>query len=252
MLTFYDIPSTIPGIAWSPNTWKTRYSLNFKGIPYKTEWVEYPDIKALYQKIGAKPTTTKADGSPYYSLPLIHDDSIGAVVSESALIAQYLDNAYPDTPKLFPPGTAPLQHAFIDVHTRMISALMPFAIPKSNSILNRRSEEYFRRTREAIFGMKLEDLVPKGEERERQWAKVQADFARIDSWYQKGKDDGPYLLGNNICFADLQYAAHALWMKKIWGEQSAEWSDVKTWNEGRLVALLDSHRISINEMSRSS
>ncbi|THU78683.1 hypothetical protein K435DRAFT_786154 [Dendrothele bispora CBS 962.96] len=41
-LVFFDIPSKIG--AWSPNTWKTRYSLNYKGIPYKTVWVESPDI----------------------------------------------------------------------------------------------------------------------------------------------------------------------------------------------------------------
>jgi glutathione S-transferase len=160
-------------------------------------------------------------------------------VSESALIAEYLDTTYPDTPKLFPPGTSPLQHAFIDVHGRMLTALWQFAVPQSNTILNPRSEEYFRRTREITFGAKLEDVVPKGKERELQWAKVRAEFARIDAWYQKGKDDGPYLLGDHICFADFVYVAFALWMKKVWGEESAEWKDVKTWNEGRLIALVD-------------
>lgn len=216
----------------------SRYSLNFKGIPYKTEWVEYPDIQALYKKIGGTPTT-KQDGTPYYSLPLIHDASTGTVVSESAAIAHYLDTAYPETPKLFPSGTAPLQHAFIDAHGATLNVLAQFTLPRTNTVLNPRSEEYFRRTREARFGTKLEDLVPKGKEMEL-WANVRADFAKVDGWYQKGKNDGPYLLGNNICFADFVYAAYALWIKKIWGEESAEWNDVKAWNEGRLAAFMDS------------
>ena len=37
---------------------------------------------------------------------------------------------------------------------------------------------------------------------------------------------------------ESQPASCLLWVKKMWGEESAEWEDVKTWNEGRLVALL--------------
>ena len=29
IIIFYDIPSTLPGKAWSPNTWKTRYVMNY-------------------------------------------------------------------------------------------------------------------------------------------------------------------------------------------------------------------------------
>lgn len=55
----YDLPSQ-QGTAWSLNPWKSkcdpcwdvpvltgsaRLILNFKGIDYKTEWVEFPDIE---------------------------------------------------------------------------------------------------------------------------------------------------------------------------------------------------------------
>ena len=216
----------------------SRYSLNFKGIPYKTEWVEYPDIEALYKKLGGKPTINQ-DGTAYYSLPLIHDISTGAVVPESAQIAQYLDATYPYTPKLFPQGTAPLQYAFIDIHGQTLSALPQFALPQTNTILNPESQEYFRRTREVTFGRMLEDVVPKGEEREVKWGKVREEFGRIDGWYQAGREDGMFVLGDRICFADFVHASFLLWMKKIWGEESMEWKDVKTWHGGRLVALVD-------------
>ncbi|KAJ7483558.1 hypothetical protein FB451DRAFT_1234964 [Mycena latifolia] len=74
-IVFYDIPSTLPNKCWSPNTWKTRYALNFKGIPYKTSWVEYPDIEPLSREVGAAPTRNKPDGRPHYTLPMIHDPS---------------------------------------------------------------------------------------------------------------------------------------------------------------------------------
>ncbi|KAF9479952.1 hypothetical protein BDN70DRAFT_993116 [Pholiota conissans] len=72
-IILWDIPSTIG--PWSSNTWKVRYCLNFKGIPYKTEWIEYPDIAPHCQRLGISYTTIKSDGMPYYSLPAIYDGS---------------------------------------------------------------------------------------------------------------------------------------------------------------------------------
>ncbi|KAF4617880.1 hypothetical protein D9613_006292 [Agrocybe pediades] len=82
-ITFYDIPSDCVG-AWSSNTWKTRFCLNYKGIPYNTVWVEYPDIEELSKKLGLKPTGKAFwDASKdYYSLPAIHDPSTGVYISE--------------------------------------------------------------------------------------------------------------------------------------------------------------------------
>ena len=85
--------------------------MNFKQLPYKTEWVEFPDIKAVCQKIGAPPTDIRLqlDGSglqEHYTLPVIYDSSTGKIVAESFAIAEYLDETYPDTPKLLPAGSA--------------------------------------------------------------------------------------------------------------------------------------------------
>ena len=39
----FDLPGK-DGRAWSPNTWKVRSVLNYKKVPYQTEWIEFPDI----------------------------------------------------------------------------------------------------------------------------------------------------------------------------------------------------------------
>ena len=70
-----------------------RYVLNIKRIPYKTVWVEYPDIKPLCLKIGASPAESLPDGSPLYTLPVIYDPNTQTPVSDSAAIARYLDKA---------------------------------------------------------------------------------------------------------------------------------------------------------------
>ncbi|KAF5377892.1 hypothetical protein D9615_006807 [Tricholomella constricta] len=236
-IKFYDIPSVIPGQAWSPNTWKTRYSLNFKGLPYQTVWVEFPDIEKVSKKIGTLPTDTKG-GLPYYSLPAIHDPNTNTTLVESALIAEYLDTTYPDTPKLFPPGTRALQHAFVDAFMSKLGALWQFALPASNTILNPSSEAYFRRSREKTFGKKIEDIAPTGSAMEMEWAKVKAGFGAIDGWLQKGKADGPYFLGKEPTFADFVVASFILWCKKIWGPDSSQWKDIMSWNEGRWEAFI--------------
>lgn len=195
----------------------------------------------MYKKLGANPVLKKPDGSPFYCVPIIEDSSTGAVVSESALIAEYLDAAYPDTPKLFPPGTAPLQHAFIDAQRDILAGLWPFTVSVSYNHLNPRSKAHYGGKMQAYFNIsRMEDLVPEGEEREALWAKARAGFEKVDSWYQMGKDEGPYLLGSTICFADFVFAAFATWPKRIWGEDSVQWQEMRGWNQGRLGALVDS------------
>jgi Glutathione S-transferase, N-terminal domain len=103
MITLYDIPTTQQEL-WSPNTWKTRYSLNYKKLPFRTEWVEYPDIASLYKKNGI-PLVKTRQGKSVTTLPLIKDDTSGTpvFVAESFEIAKYLDKTYPDpTSRLVP------------------------------------------------------------------------------------------------------------------------------------------------------
>ena len=88
----------------SKNNVRSRYTLNIKGIPYKTIWVEFPDVKALCQKIGAAPTLPLPDGTMMYTLPTLYDPNTKTAVSDSAAIARYLDRAYPHAgPTLVPP-----------------------------------------------------------------------------------------------------------------------------------------------------
>ncbi|KAK0452716.1 uncharacterized protein EV420DRAFT_1630370 [Desarmillaria tabescens] len=189
----YDIPSTVSNKAWSPNVWKARYVLNYKGLPYRTEWVD-------------SPTSKPSDGvAPHYTLPLLHDHSTGASVSESAAIARYLDKTYPETPVVIPAGT--------------------------------NAEEYFRRTREAntLGGKKLEDTILKGEERVREWAKLKTVFGKIDAWYGKGD---MYVMEDIVSYANFMISAYPVWFRILYGADSEEWEDILTRDEGRWGVLV--------------
>ncbi|CDO76082.1 hypothetical protein BN946_scf184649.g8 [Trametes cinnabarina] len=234
-ILFYDIPCNNAQKTWSPNTWKTRYCLNIKGLPYKTIWVEFPDIEAVSRKIGATATEKEPDGSPYYTLPTIYDPNTRTTISDSAAIARYLDRTYPDTPRLIPYETdalhAAFNHAFRGIILMDLARIM---IPATAHCLSPRSKAYFRATREPIFGTKLEDVAPPGPKRDESWDRVKKALHTLTQWLEAdGTTDRLFVLGDKIGFADATVAGFLVWIRVILGADSKEWTDVKTADGGR-------------------
>ncbi|KDR83257.1 hypothetical protein GALMADRAFT_113478 [Galerina marginata CBS 339.88] len=238
-IILYDIPSTLPGNAWSPSTWKTRYTLNIKGIPYKTEWVEYPDIEPVAKKLGIAPTFKSTDGTDCYTLPALYDPSTKTYVSDSLLIAVYLDKTYPDTPSLLPKGTLGLQTAFSYAFLSSIVELRDFIIPAECEKLNPRSVEYFRHTREADLGKTLEEATPKGDDAVVKWGKYKDGLGKVDEWYAQNGGSGPFLMGETLSWADVIVASSAIWVRTVFGEDSQKWKDVTSWHGGRWNDLME-------------
>jgi len=136
------------------------------------------------RKLGAEPTTTKPDGSPEYTLPTIHDDKIGKVVADSIKIAEYLEATYPDKPSLFPFGAhAPIHMSNAFFFPTAISPALLVFLASAIVKLHPASLEYFRRTREPVFGKKLEEVVPQGEARAAQLAAAKEGYARVAEIY---------------------------------------------------------------------
>ncbi|PPR03711.1 hypothetical protein CVT24_007404 [Panaeolus cyanescens] len=238
MIIFYDIPTKWSGVAWSPNTWKTRYALNYKGIPYKTEWVEFPDIEKHCISLSIPTKDKKADGSPYYSLPAIWDTDTGVKLSDSLEILKYLETTYPNKPTLFPNNTQGVLTAFEGAFKGQLDALWEFILPAVSPAMNPRSEEYFTRTRTASFGKPLADVVPTGAERKAKWAKYKADLDVVNEWYKATDNAGPWLLGDALSSGDLIVGGFTIWLKVLWGEDSEEWKDISSWNNGRWARIV--------------
>ncbi|TFY64401.1 hypothetical protein EVG20_g5956 [Dentipellis fragilis] len=230
-LILYDIPSTTPEKAWSPNLWKARLALNAKGIPYRTVWVEYPDIADLCKRIGAEHTGMRPNG-PHYTLPVVQDPNTGAIVSDSFKIAQYLDKTYPDTIRLVPDGTAAFQAMFVETTTYKVMFLMyKTFLEKIVPLLNPRSSEYFRRTREAFFGVKIEEVAPPGPARDETWKEMLDGLSLVTKWEAEGK--GIFMMGETVSFADIVMLALLHWVKIMEGVESKEWKDVMGTDDGR-------------------
>ncbi|KAJ3733260.1 hypothetical protein DFJ43DRAFT_995758 [Lentinula guzmanii] len=232
-IILYDFPAKRnEHTAWNPNVWKARYSLVYKSLPYRTVLVEFPDLEHTMRELGAAPTETKPDGSPKYTLPVIHDTATNAVVSDSVAIAQYLDETYP-SPPLFPNGTHAFHASFNDLFPARIEPMLQFLLPSIASVLNPRSEEYFRHTRKEMFGMDLTELYPaKGsEKRDTEWRKFEEGFGMLDKAMRK--TDILIMGGNAPCFADFTVAGWLRSFRTVFGEDSEEWNDVSRWHEGR-------------------
>ncbi|KAG5634202.1 hypothetical protein H0H81_002912 [Sphagnurus paluster] len=163
---------------------------------------------------------------------------MNTTLAESALIAEYLDSTYPDTPKLFLPGTRPLQYAFIDAFMSHLDVLWQFTTPATHAILNPPSQAHVQRTREAAFGRKLEEIAPTGTAAEEEWAKVKSGLEIVAGWQDKGKNDRLFFLGKEPMFVDFAVASFLMFMKKIWGEDSSHWRDILSWSGGRWGTLL--------------
>lgn len=207
----------------------------YKGLEFETVYLEYPDIEPTAKKIGAKPTSSKPDGQPHYTVPMITDSSNGAVISDSYEIAKYLDKTYPSTPKLIPDGTAALQAAFQTLWPSVTGpSVLQLLLPPSCSWLNPPSAEYFRRTREIAYGMKMEEFAPEGSDlRKEHISKMKEAFDKVDSWL--ANSSGSFFVGDKISYADITVVTILRWIQRF----LPEWEEVKTWNNGRWAELVE-------------
>ncbi|KAF8578933.1 hypothetical protein K439DRAFT_1620918 [Ramaria rubella] len=242
LVILYDVPSKFEAKAWSPNMWKARYVLNFKGVPYKTTWLEYPEIEPTMRDLGAPPTGTKPDGSPFYTLPVIVDPSRRTssggptIVSESFLIAEYLDEAYPIPGPLFPAGTKALQKLFYDrFFPTAIMPTLPIRLPEMLDYVNEGSLPYWR------MKMKLggvhEEVCPKGSEKwDKAWECAQRGMNEIALLLDKnGPKANGLAVGQHLTFTDFTIAAY---LETIFIVHNEEWhAKVKTWDGGRWERL---------------
>ncbi|KAI0262605.1 hypothetical protein BC834DRAFT_383009 [Gloeopeniophorella convolvens] len=233
LITLYDIPGNAPAhLIWSPNVWRIRYVLAIKGLAFDTVWVEYPDIAAEMKRIGANHTEYR-DGAPLYTLPVIHDTLTGVVVADSAKIAAYLDEQYPDTPRLFTGQSQALQSAFIAqfVMPRVRAPTVKLVAAHTPARLNPRSGEYFRTTREKMFGKRLEELSGTPEVRARVVQELLDALKDLGTWLDASGRE--FLGGDNVSYADVVVAANFRWMRTLLGDDGEEWKAVRAFQDGR-------------------
>lgn len=158
-------------------------------------------------------------------------------MSDSLNIALYLEETYPTTPSIFPNNTAALQQAFFSYFCSSIAPIWATVFPRIPALLDEKAKEWFVDLRAKTFGKPLEQVDPVGKEREELFVKMTEIFTTFDEFYQKN-GGGQFIMGDTPGFADLMIAGAIQGLKAAWGEESGEWKNFQTWNEGRWARLL--------------
>ncbi|KUL83959.1 hypothetical protein ZTR_07088 [Talaromyces verruculosus] len=198
-IVLYDLAS-IKDVCFSPTVWRIRLMLNYKRIPYKTIFLEFPDIEPTLKELGLNPGKTATGSQSKYTVPAIHHIPTNTYIMDSAAIAQFLESTYPE-PAV--PLTSELGRE-IEAKSRSIvgSTLGGSIMPREINILSPRSQEYFRRTREASIGRRLEDVLDLTKE-EQDWLAIDPELRAIGELMRTNKAEGPFVLGARPTYTDF-------------------------------------------------
>ncbi|CAG5166061.1 uncharacterized protein ALTATR162_LOCUS6878 [Alternaria atra] len=201
-IVLYDLACT-KNVCFSPAVWRIRLMLNYKRLPYKTTFLEFPDIEPALKRLGVHPAESSAVNK--YIVPVIHHAPTNTYVMDSISIAQFLESTYPDLPV---PLTSELGREIESKARTVIGPVFRVAVmPREIAILSPRSQEYFRRTREAAVGCKLEDLLNE-EKEEMAWRKIEEDMRTIGQLMLTNEKEGNFVLGASPSATDFFIADH--------------------------------------------
>ena len=152
-ITLYDL-NLASGCTISPFVWRTRYALAHKG--FEVDLVP-GGFTGILERTGGRTER----------LPAIVDD--GKWVLDSWLIAEYLDETYPDRPMLFEGPSMKVLTKFLDgwLWRTAIGPWFRCYILDYHNLSYPHDHEYVRTTRETMFlgGQKLEDVQACREDR---------------------------------------------------------------------------------------
>lgn len=142
--TLYDLCGRDERLRFSPYCWRVRMALAHKELAYDTIAWRFEDKQAL----------AFAD---YDKVPVLCDDD--QVITDSFDIMRYLDKTYPDA-LVLGEGVSYQRALFFKyfVERSVTPALFRLVAMDLLAAIHPDDREYFRKTREARFGARLEDV----------------------------------------------------------------------------------------------
>ncbi|KAK4182722.1 hypothetical protein QBC35DRAFT_143982 [Podospora australis] len=205
-IVLFDLPSRPPCKSWSLNPWKTRFILNYKNIPYHTEWLEYPDIEArLSPHLPPKPPPDTP-----YTIPTILLPS-GSYLMDSKVIAAHLESLYP-SPSLH--LSSAFQSKIEALMPKVMTTLAPiYILLIPANLLNEVSVPYWNKSRAEWVGMDLDTLAEK-HGGEKAWEKFTPVVQEVTALLKENAD-GPYFLGKEVSYADFVWGGFLICCKRI-------------------------------------
>ncbi|KAI0465706.1 putative glutathione S-transferase [Xylaria cf. heliscus] len=204
-IVLFDLGSSGPkNKAWNSHAWKTRLLLNYKGLDYETEWLEYPNIKPRLQEHFPRDTNL-------YTIPTaIMPD--GTYIMDSWDIAKAIEKDYP-SPSLH--LDSPLREKVEGHMASGRAALQPIHIPNVvRRLLKECNYAYWHETRSQRVGMPLDQF-------EREHGGDQKPFEAASPHFQavtailKENPEGPFFMGSAISYTDFIWAGLLIFYRRI-------------------------------------
>ncbi|EMD96726.1 hypothetical protein COCC4DRAFT_199125 [Bipolaris maydis ATCC 48331] len=200
-IILYDLGST-KNVCFSPVVWRIRMMLNYKKLPYTTIFLEFPDIEPTLKELGIVPGPSAAGR---YTVPAIHHVPTNTYLMDSVPIANFIETTYPEPPV---PLTSELG-CEIEAKARSVvgTTFRASVMPREMYILSPRAQEYFRRSREAMLGHPLEDLLDPEKEGQA-WKAADSGTRALGELMLTNKADGPFVLGAKPSLTDFFVAGN--------------------------------------------
>ena len=213
-----------------------RLTLNYKKLPYKTEWHRICDLESVLRSRGFKPSAAGIYTSPAIEDPLSSGGK--ELVLDSLEIAKYLDKTYPDSKPVLPLETVEAQVKFVESFAAFQQRTsVPIMIGGIYSQQDEDCQAWYRNMMTARAGMDITALIPTEERRKVIWEQLHERYGQIGEEIDATGKGGPYFGGKDPLFQDIYVIASLLGFKVVL--EPEEWQMIESWHDGRWKKLLE-------------
>ncbi|MGE3248187.1 MAG: glutathione S-transferase family protein [Beijerinckiaceae bacterium] len=218
-IELYELAGADERIRFSPYCWRARLALAHKGL----------EVRTIPVRFGEK---HKIEFSGQKLVPVLRDS--GIVVSDSWNIALYLDEAYPERPRLMDGAQAAALCKFVQswVQMRLSGPVLRTVLVDIHDVCSQEDRIYFRKSREERLGKPLEEAVmPEAEGR----AALKAELAPM----RELLGTQAFLSGAAPAYADYIVFGAFMWARGVSAKNLLDEDDpVYAWRE-RMLDLFD-------------
>ncbi|HQT63450.1 MAG: glutathione S-transferase [Acidocella sp. 20-57-95] len=144
----YELASADTSVRFSPYCWRIKLALAHKNLSYETiPWHFTEKDEVAFSGTG--------------KVPILIDGE--AIIHDSQAIAEYLEATYPNGATLFnDPATRALTMLVKNwTELTLHPAIARLVVPNIHAMIAPKDQDYFRRTREAVFGETFEEMAAK-------------------------------------------------------------------------------------------
>ena len=144
-IQMFDLTCANNQIYFSPYCWRIRMALQHKGLAFESVPWHFTDTEVLEARGGSR-------------VPHIVDGETS--LGDSWAIARYLDETYGGRPALMADAGARVRAKFVESWcvATVFRALRPLAVHSVFEIIADKDKAYFRQSREAMMGCRLEEI----------------------------------------------------------------------------------------------